>query len=723
MFLRGGIKPNLLAIVPPYAIHGPPAGAAALLAYLKAAGCHDFSFLDLRLFTPDVATPTYRLLGSFGESFVLDIPDLPLVLALLENVRSNRGLVDIDDAILEPYCLGRGINSLYLRSYLQRMDGLFRTVFAELPDLAFVGFSVWTSNYLTTLLAAAHLKRRRRPPCIVVGGPQVSQSTASAQLGLRAGVFDAVVVGEGEETLLDLYGHFSPAQRTIDAVTNGVVTHDPASRTFHYTERPLLRLAELPLPDFDEMHLPAYRIAGKRVVTYQLSRGCTDKCSFCSEWVFWRRFRLNKMEKAVADVTELQRRWGAERIWFTDSLLNGQMNRLRDFASALVTNGVNILWSGYMRAQMDLPTAQLLRNAGCMRVFVGVESLADETLKLMNKRMTETQNLAAVHAFLDAGIEVKAGLIPGFPGDTRERFIRTATQLRRMQANRTLLSVSHEPFVVLPGQPIYDDLAAYGLSRLPWPDDIVNIYPDVADISRQIGWRIEGDNQGIDRWGEHMISLSLVGPGHPSDRESDETHEALSMYRLALIPLAAGAWLGRTLSPHGHVVGAILSVDEHAEYVARGAQARPCWASTSVDAPEPVLELPEFAAWYAAILARHCASFSSAAPRVTPVRYRNLSAELASALRLTLGPFTIVRRLDDRLWLADVVTGEALDLPATDAVAAALLRGEDPVAQGDAIALADAGYLVYTSLPPEQPTTTAAAVARDQQHHAAAMPA
>ncbi|HTW73076.1 MAG TPA: radical SAM protein [Acetobacteraceae bacterium] len=722
MVLQAGIKPNLLAIVPPYAIYGPPAGAAALLAYLKASGCHDFSFLDLRLFCPDVATPTYRLLGVFGESFVLDIPDLPLVLALLENVRANRDVVDIDDTILEPYCLGRGINSLYLRSYLQRMDGLCRTVFDELPDLAFVGFSVWTSNYLTTLLAAAHLKRRGHPPCIVAGGPQVSQSTASAQLGLRAGLFDAVVVGEGEETLLDLYGHYSSSQRKFIAATDGVVTHNPATRSFQYNERRLLRLADLPVPDFDEMHLPAYRIAGKRVVTYQLSRGCTDKCSFCSEWVFWRRFRLNKMDKAVADVAELQRRWGAERIWFTDSLLNGQMNRLRDFTTALLDSGVEIWWSGYMRAQMDQPTAELLHKAGCMRVFIGVESLADETLKLMNKRMTETQNLAAVQAFLDAGIEVKVGLIPGFPGDTRERFIRTATHLRRMQAASSLLSVSHEPFVVLPGQPIYDDLSSYGLRRVLWPDEIVDICPDMADISRQIGCRIEGDNQGIDRLGEHIISLSLVGPAHPTDRESDETHEALSMYRVALVPLAAGVWLVRTLSPRGHIVGAILSADEHAEYLTRGGKADARWVSSSVDAPVPVCEMPEFASWFSAVLARHQASFSMLAPRVTPARYRRLAADTARTLRLALGPFTILRRLAASLWLADLFTGEAQHRPASDAVAAALLRGEDPLAQGDAITLAESGYLVYASLPEVEPVA-ATIDAPEQKARAVAIPA
>jgi len=706
----GAVRPNLLAIVPPYAIHGPPAGAAALLAYLKAAGCRDFGFLDLRLFTPDVATPTYRMIGAFGESFVLDIPDLPLVLALLENVRRGRDPLAIADDVIEPYCLARGINTLFVRSWLQRMASLVANVFDAIPDLAFVGFSTWTSNYLTTLLAAAHLKRRARAPFIVAGGPQVSQSAASARLGLRSGLFDAVAVGEGEETLFDLYEHYSPQQRALTAPIAGALLPDPGAPGLAYAERPLLRLKELPLPDFDEMHLPAYRIGGKRVATYQLSRGCTDKCSFCSEWVFWRHFRLSRMDKAVVEVAELQRRWGIERIWFTDSLLNGQMNRLRDFATGLIEAGIAIEWSGYMRAQMDAPTADLLRRAGCVRVFIGVESLADETLKLMNKRMTETQNLAAVQAFLDAGIEVKVGLIPGFPGDTRERFVRTATQLRRMQDTNGRLAVSHEAFVVLPGQPIYADLASFGLSRLPWPDDVIAICPELADISQKIAWRIEGANQGMDRVGEHAISLSLVGPAHPTDRDADETHEALSLYRLDQAPLAAGVWLARTLAPNGHVVGAILIEDERVAFAGdrrRTALARPSGNAPN-DAPMPICAIPAVAAWLDAVLARHHVGAALSAPRVAPAKFRALAPDLASgrtaASRLTLGPFTIARVIDGTLWLADLSTGEAERVPATDATAAALLRGEDVAVDSTALALAELGLLVYCALPDDAAT-------------------
>jgi radical SAM superfamily enzyme YgiQ (UPF0313 family) len=697
MLHGSSFKPNLLTIIPPYAVWGPPAGAAALLAYLKASGCRDFSFLDLRLFAPDVSTPTYRMIGSFGESFVLDIPDLPLALALLDRFRRDEDLLDLPEEVVERYCIERGMNSLHLRDYLCRVGRLVKSVFSQLPELHFVGFSVWTSNYLTTLLAAAYLKRRPHPPFIVAGGPQVSQSTASAQLALRAGLFDAVAVGEGEQTLLDLYSHYSQGRRAVDGPVAGTVTYDPVSQTFPNADRALLRLKELPLPDFDEMHLPAYSIAGKRVVSYQLSRGCTDKCSFCSEWVFWRHFRLSSMDKAVADVAELKRRWGAEMVWFSDSLLNGQMNRLREFAEGLLSHGVEIDWCGYMRAQIDLPTAQLLRRAGCSWVFIGVESLADETLKLMNKRMDERQNLAAVQAFLDAGIRVKVGLIPGFPGDTRERFIRTAKALRGMQAASARLAVSHEAFVVLPGQPIYEQMEQYGLRPVPWPDDILEIAPGLADIARKVWCRVEGDNQGLDRLGEYMISLSLTGPAQPADDDAGERREAITPYELHMSPAGKGVWLGRTVSPGGHLVGAILTEDEHSWFLTN--------AETDEARPTPLCETRSLGAKLRDILSQHESAVPLQEPPARPMKYRRLTPPFPASARLVLGPLTVARRLGETLWLANLNTGRAGSLPVADETAESLLAGREPALAAGGVTLAELGLLVYSELPDEVDVT------------------
>ena len=175
-------KPNLLCIVPPYTSTCPPAGAAALLGYLRANGCDDFGFLDLCLhayFTsPYMYAPTYVPSGVFGESYVIDIPDLPIVLHVLKQHDSGRPLLDgiLDDWFVE-YCIASGIHPHLLASYLRHMDRFLENALAELSDLRFVGFSTWTSNYLTTLMAASHLKRRRNAPFIVAGGPQVTEST------------------------------------------------------------------------------------------------------------------------------------------------------------------------------------------------------------------------------------------------------------------------------------------------------------------------------------------------------------------------------------------------------------------------------------------------------------------------------------------------------------------------------------------------------------------
>src|SRR5262245_66095214 len=109
---------------------GPPANAAALLGYLKANGIDDFGFLDPRLTTPTCYEATYAATGVFGESFVMDVPDLPLVLQLLAAVEANRAYTFHVDELVERYCLERGISASYLASYLNGLNRYYEIAFA-----------------------------------------------------------------------------------------------------------------------------------------------------------------------------------------------------------------------------------------------------------------------------------------------------------------------------------------------------------------------------------------------------------------------------------------------------------------------------------------------------------------------------------------------------------------------------------------------------------------
>jgi hypothetical protein len=567
-FSAATFKPNLLCIAPPpFSPTAPPAGAAYLLGYLKAQGCYDFDFLDLRLGVPDSYSPTYTYTGAFAEAFVHDIPDLPLVLKLIRAFDDGAPLMPEADDLLERYCLERGISMPYVHTYLCGLHRYFAHVFDQIPDIRFIGFSVWTTNFLSTLMAAAHLKRRPNPPFIMVGGPQVTSSQASAELGLKSGLFDMVALGEGEQTLLEVYEAFS-RDGTIGEGIPGTLCRG-ANGGFARSQRPLMRLAALPAPSFAEMHLEAYQTEPSyRAVPLQFSRGCTDKCEFCSEWKFWERFRADTPEHTVEQIERVKRDYGATFIIFMDSLLNGIPRRLVQFSELLLKRNVDVRWSSFMRAQMDPPTAALLRRSGCHDVFVGVESFSNETLELMRKRRTSADNIQAVQAFLDAGIDVTAGFVPGFPGDSRESFVASALVLRDLQQRyRGRLEVHDEAFVVQPGAPIFSKLSEMGLTSKPWAEGYLDIAPAYRDITSRVLCSVDGVSQGLERVGRLSILRTITQDARQNSGFAfvRAEGEQLSIAEFDFSHLQGGWLLASRKSRLGHVYALLVDADEKEE--------------------------------------------------------------------------------------------------------------------------------------------------------------
>src|SRR5262245_30200762 len=163
-----------------------------------------------------------------------------------------------------------------------------------------------------------------------------------------------------------------------------------------------------------------------------------------------------------------------------------------------------------MRADMTEPLARLLHKAGCREVFVGVESFDDSTLAAMNKRRTEADNQHALRAFMRAGIFVVAGLIPGFPSDSRRAFLHSVSQIRSLQSEFPgRLRVNTEVFRVSPGLPLYRNLEGLGLVPQRWAEDYLDIAPRYADITSDIYCSVDGANQGIERIGRERIAFMI----------------------------------------------------------------------------------------------------------------------------------------------------------------------------------------------------------------------
>jgi len=651
-------KPNLLCTVPPYPVTVPPAAPAALLGYLKSKGINDFAYLDLRLYVPQSYATTYSPMGVFGESYIIDVPDLPLVLALLKSYGQGTSLIGELGELMDSYCLERGINPGYLKSYLTCFDRFLGQVFDNLGDLNLVGFTVWNSNFLQVLMAAAHLKRRPKPPLIIAGGPQMTESVSAAKLALRSGLVDLVALGEGEETLRSIYDAFQADTRTLRSDVGGTMRWDHNTQEFITSKRPLLALRELPVPDFEQIDISAYERTGNhlRVFPFQLSRGCTDKCSFCSEWKFWERFRSDDVGHAIDQIAQLKRDYALDGIAFTDSLLNGVMPRLRAFAEGLLEKNIELKWGGFMRANMDLETATLLRRAGCVLGFFGIESFDDETLREMNKRRTMADNVQALEAFLSAGIAVRAGFIPGFPGDDRNRFMKTAMVFRSLQKRfPSLLATGIEPFVVSPGQPIFKELDRYGLTPTYWPDKYLDIAPEYHEITKDIHCTVEGANQGIERLGQYQIAITMSQDSlngrrtqqHTITQESaDFMHysynpeELETTFDLTIEHLFANWYLGVFKTETALIYGCLLSQEERELYGKLRAEQRLTRPWASIDS---LLEQETIANFLDEIEGRHVVKSARLRPRIVWPSYVRDIRDLDGDNCVSISPFLIAR--------------------------------------------------------------------------------
>jgi hypothetical protein len=471
-------------------------------------------------------------------------------------------------------------------------------------------------------------------------------------------LFDIVVQGEGEEAFRLIY---EQVRRTgtlsiLEPIPGTLMYDHQENKVAFGGKRALLKMATLPLPDFSRFDLPAYQKGNnhRRVLPFQLSRGCTDKCAFCTEWRFWEKYRPGDVDQTLDQLEELKARYRADGIAFTDSLLNGVVGRLHQFTEGMVRRELDLKWGGYMRANMSPELAALLKRAGFVLAFIGVESLADDTLAAMNKRMTEAQNLAALEAFLGNGVAVRAGFIPGFPGDSRDSFLRTAATFGRLQQKYpSLLALGIEPFVVSPGQLWYDNLAEQGLVGTGWEDRYLDIAPRYRHITEKVLCRIDGNNQGAERMGRYRIAVTISQSGstpgqtvgrRESIREADfmyysyEPEETDSASGLRFRNVGRDRFLATFKTDHGTVHGYLMTAAEKDAFeTLRGSDrlARPWATGTSL------AETEDLWSFLQAVAAAHTVRMSDGAPVLRALT--TTAAPLDDDQIVALSPFTIAR--------------------------------------------------------------------------------
>ncbi len=257
---------------------------------------------------------------------------------------------------------------------------------------------------------------------------------------------DAVVVGEGEGVW----------PRLLEELQRGEMAR-------FYTADSLMVMADLPRPR-------RTLFKGKRYLftnTLQTTRGCPFDCEFCSVTAFYgRKYRTRPVAGVLAELEELRKK-NSFVFFVDDNLVGNRAYALELFAGM---KGMGLKWLSH--APIDFGRdPELLRAAGdsgCLGLFVGFESLNQETLAAMGK----VTNLAASYgddarAFRDHGIGILGSFVLGCDGDTPELFPRLLRFCEEARLEAAIFPIL-TPF---PGTKIRDRLEAQGrITSNAWED-------------------------------------------------------------------------------------------------------------------------------------------------------------------------------------------------------------------------------------------------------------
>jgi anaerobic magnesium-protoporphyrin IX monomethyl ester cyclase len=311
-------------------------------------------------------------------------------------------------------------------TFLQRSDALRAAVAARAEVVGIYCMATMTDE---ALWFAGHMRDHCR--LMVAGGPLPTCDPAPFMAH-----FDIVVRGEGEQAMVELLrAHEGGCDLTsVRGIVyrNALVAPAKGEAGFSFTaERPAAKeLDRIPFPARDLLPNDSYiRYGSKKygyaITTVMSTRGCPFRCEFCSNVIYGGAYR-ERSPGSVVDEIENVLALGYDRISFADDVFTLNGRRVIEICHEIRRRGLGFRWECLGRVDaLDYPLALEMKQAGCERIFFGIESGNDRMLRLMHKGITTQQARAAVEAAHSAGLQVGAFFILFYPGDTDDTVIET----------------------------------------------------------------------------------------------------------------------------------------------------------------------------------------------------------------------------------------------------------------------------------------------------------
>jgi len=262
--------------------------------------------------------------------------------------------------------------------------------------------------------------------------------------------FDAITVGEGEYTWAEL----------VSDAEAGTL------RKIYHSDK-LADMKDIPWPRRDLVR--DRRFGVKNFI--QTSRGCPQRCSFCSIIKFFGySYRNRPVEDVIKEIKYLKKtgalKWNM--VFFSDDNIVGNPVYAKELFKALIP--LKVRWGSQCSIAIakDAELLQLARDSGCVALAIGLEAISDQALKIANKNMGNVkwykEAIAKIHSYK---IAVFGLFIFGFDSDDNTVFDKTFAFIEENYLEYAMFSV----LTPLPGTGFYDEFKKNGrLLHENWAD-------------------------------------------------------------------------------------------------------------------------------------------------------------------------------------------------------------------------------------------------------------
>ncbi len=286
---------------------------------------------------------------------------------------------------------------------------------------------------------------------------------------------DYALLGEADHSLVELLDALSGrTERQVESIA-GLALPDPGApdglrRTG--PRQPDRQPDGFPFPAWDLLDVERYRAAWRQAHGYYsvnlvTTRGCPFHCNWCAKPIWGQRYAMRSPANVAEEMALVKRQLAPDHLWFADDIFGLQPKWVSELAGEIEARDAKVPFM--IQSRVDLMTAKAvsgLARAGCVEVWLGVESGSQKILDAMDKGTRREQIPVVRERLREAGIRACYFLQLGYPGETFGDIDETVQLVRETLPDAIGVSVSYP----LPGTRFHAMVAASLGAKDHWDD-------------------------------------------------------------------------------------------------------------------------------------------------------------------------------------------------------------------------------------------------------------